>query len=177
MKIKTCAMLRLISVLVLSLAACTAIPPPPPTISSTSYRLSQGNSVPVGQLEAVGTVPGCTATLIADNLVLTAAHCVCPSETDAKNCATRRTFTLHDVFPVDDPATPLDESKTRLDVSISGNVRVHPEYTQRDGFARIMPSFSSTNPLPPSPKSLPSLYKAQTTSPLSAIISPLSVTG
>ena len=94
-------------------------------------RLSQGNSVPVGQLEAVGTVPGCTATLIADNLVLTAAHCVCPSETDAKNCATRRTFTLHDVFPVDDPATPLDESKTRLDVNISGNVRVHPEYTQR----------------------------------------------
>ena len=99
--------------------------------ASTTFPLSAGKSVPIGKLEAVGTIPGCTATLITNNLVLTAAHCVCPSQDNANNCQNRAAFTLHDVFPIDDPNTPVDESKNRTNVTISGNVRVHPEYTQR----------------------------------------------
>jgi len=100
-------------------------------IGKKEYPLSAGTSVPTGELEAVGTIPGCTATLIGNSLVLTAAHCVCPNDVNAQNCKTRATFTLHNVFPIDNPATPTDESKSRTDVTISGNVRVHPEYTQR----------------------------------------------
>jgi V8-like Glu-specific endopeptidase len=100
-------------------------------IGKKEYLLSAGTSVPTGELEAIGTIPGCTATLIGNSLVITAAHCVCPSDVNAQNCDTRKTFTLHNVFPIDNPATPVDESKSRTDVTISGTVRVHPEYTQR----------------------------------------------
>jgi len=100
-------------------------------IGKKDDALSAGTSVPTGELEAVGTIPGCTATLIGNSIVLTAAHCVCPSQVNAQNCDTRATFTLHNVYPIDNPATPVDESKSRTDVNISGNVRVHPEYTQR----------------------------------------------
>ncbi|NJD60655.1 MAG: trypsin-like serine protease [Anaerolineae bacterium] len=112
-------------------------------IGSKVFPLSAGNSVPIGELEAVGTIPGCTATLISNQLVLTAAHCVCPNnvKVNPQECDTRRTFTLHDVFPIDNPNTPVDESKSRTNVSISGNVRVHPEYTlrgwQREDYAVI----------------------------------------
>jgi hypothetical protein len=41
---------------------------------------------------------------------------------------TRRGFTLKDVYPVDDPTTLHDESATRADVTIQGDVYVHPEY-------------------------------------------------
>ena len=84
------------------------------------------------ELEAVGQIPGCTATLITQNLVLTAAHCVCTTAADGSHtCNARTTFTLENVFPVDDPKTPADESKTRKNVSIAGRVRVHPEYELR----------------------------------------------
>lgn len=93
-------------------------------IGSKQFPLSVGQPVPVGQLEAVGTVPGCTATLVARRLVLTAAHCVCPSTVNATGCATRTTFTLHDVLPANGVAP-------RRNIAIAGTVRVHPEYTQR----------------------------------------------
>jgi hypothetical protein len=103
------------------------------SIGQQTFPLSSGQPVPLGELEAVGTVPGCTATLIANALVLTAAHCVCPDQVNAslQRCQTRTAFTLHDVFPVDDPGTAVDESKSRAMVTIHGNVRVHPEYTVR----------------------------------------------
>jgi len=100
-------------------------------VGSTQFPLSVGGIVPVGQYEAVGTVPGCTATLIDQETVLTAAHCVCQQQgpnADHGTCVTRRTFTLHDVFPVDNPATPANESLTRQDVSFDGTVYVHPRY-------------------------------------------------
>lgn len=104
-------------------------------IGSKQQYLSIGTAVPLGELEAVGTTvaigKSCTATLIDTNLVLTAAHCVCPSDFSPLNCAMRATFTLHSVFPVDNPNTPVDESKTRQDVSVGGAVRVNPEYGQR----------------------------------------------
>lgn len=100
-------------------------------VGSTQSPLSVGAIVPVGQYEAVGTIPGCTATLIDQETVLTASHCVCGQQgpnADHSTCGTRRTFTLHDVFPVDDPATSVNESLTRKDVSIDGTVYVHPDF-------------------------------------------------
>jgi V8-like Glu-specific endopeptidase len=49
-------------------------------IGTKQFPLSDGKAVPVGELEAVGTIPGCTATVITNNLLLTAAHCVCPHD-------------------------------------------------------------------------------------------------
>ena len=63
--------------------------------------LSVGTSVKPGKYDAVGKIPGCTATLITDNLVLTAAHCVCPTD-NPNGCATRTTFILNQVFPLDE---------------------------------------------------------------------------
>jgi len=101
-------------------------------VSSKKFPLSTGQAVPVGELEAVGrlqAVGSCTATLISERLVLTAGHCVCPSQMNAVGCASRAQFTLTDVRPVDDRSTPQDESRTRGDVTVWGNVIVHPQYT------------------------------------------------
>jgi len=94
-------------------------------------RLSVGTPVAIGQLEAIGTLGGCTATLITQSLVLTAAHCVCADDASSANCAASATLVLKDVFPVDNPSTTADESLTRDDVSMTGSVRVHPEYGDR----------------------------------------------
>jgi len=107
-----------------------AEPTPEEGIGVVQPDLSTGILVQPGEYEAIGTIPGCTATLITNNLVLTAAHCVCPGSSP-NGCATRTTFTLKQVFPVDDPNTAIDESKTRQDVSVAGTVRVHPEFGQR----------------------------------------------
>ncbi|MFB3764714.1 MAG: trypsin-like serine protease [Methanotrichaceae archaeon] len=97
----------------------------------TTY-IYHGTSVLPGEFEAVGTTGGCTATLISDNLVLAAAHCFCHRDTNNQLiCDKRAVFTLHDVFPVDNPNTPIDESQIRQDVSIAGNVRIHPEFEMR----------------------------------------------
>ena len=104
----------------------------PKDIGKISQKSSVGTSVPIGELEAIGTIPGCTATLIAHDLVLTAAHCVC-AEGERHQCSNRATFTLHDVLPV---------SSQRRDISIDGDVRVHPSYDGRgimDGKGRRSP--------------------------------------
>lgn len=107
------------------------------TISERKSSLSVGTQVPVGELEAVGQltgnapVKGCTATLTGKRTVLTAAHCVCPTDASLAGCATRAGIILHDVFGVDDKATSIDEAKTRRSVTLMGTVRVHPEYGLR----------------------------------------------
>lgn len=81
--------------------------------------LSVGTIVPVGGLEAIGTLPGCTATLVTQDTVLTAAHCVCANG-QRQNCSNRATFTLHNVMPA--------TGGNRKNISISGNVHVHPQF-------------------------------------------------
>jgi len=91
-----------------------------------------GTPVPTGEFEAVGILSGigsCTATLIDDETVLTAAHCVCTGQSTPTGCISEATFIFKNVLPVDDPATPENESTTRRDVRLTGSVRVHPQYT------------------------------------------------
>ncbi|MEM7587865.1 MAG: S1 family peptidase [Acidobacteriota bacterium] len=85
-------------------------------------RLSGGTAVPSGELRAVGAIRGCTATLITQELVLTAAHCVCPNDGNRTNCSSRSNFLLEGA-------------------SLAGDVLVHPEYGDkgwlRDDYALI----------------------------------------
>ena len=106
-----------------------------PQIGKKEYPLSTGTPVPVGQMEAIGFLAGlgsCSASLIDQKTVLTAAHCVCDCACQPvcqiSNCTSRAVFTLHDVYPVDDPGTPADESRTRTNVSIGGTVILHPTF-------------------------------------------------
>jgi V8-like Glu-specific endopeptidase len=102
-------------ILVLSLLAFT----------TQAHALTKGTAVPAGSLEAVGQIigGGCTATLIGPRKALTAVHCY--------GTAGRSGIVLHDVFPNDDPATSVNEAATRTDVTITGNVRFHPEFGLR----------------------------------------------
>jgi hypothetical protein len=97
------------------------------TIGTTTQPIRGGTAVPVGELEAIGREPGCTATLVGPSTALTAAHCVC-TQTTPVSCSARSTFTLTNVRPVDNPSTPEDESLVRADIVIPGAVRVHPGY-------------------------------------------------
>lgn len=81
--------------------------------------------------DAIGTIPGCTATLIKDNLVLTAAHCLCKSDIDnkCKLCGLykdKTNFTLHNVWPTESPAASKGGSTTRQNISINGTVYIDP---------------------------------------------------
>lgn len=87
----------------------------------TVLALSPGTVIAPGVFPAVGRlkaapprVAPCTATLIADRLVLTAAHCVCEPD-KLGNCASRATF----------------EFSPPYSVTIPGTIRVHPEFGLR----------------------------------------------
>lgn len=78
----------------------------------------------VGELDAVGSIGGCTATLISKEAVLTAGHCVCEPDgfTTELTCNTTRSFTFDNVLPVG--------STVRQDVTIPADVIVHPDYNR-----------------------------------------------
>lgn len=86
--------------------------------------LEPGVPLAPGVFPAVGRVAGCTATLIEDHCVLTAAHCVCKEDRQGKyrlnNFAPRTSFEFVDIFSATAPVTPVN-------VKIKGSVRVHPE--------------------------------------------------
>ena len=104
-------------------------------VQRTQQRLTQGSTVPPGEFEAVGSLGNCTATLISQQTVLTAAHCVCPNDQNSANCVKRKSFTMIDVFPA-------GASAGRRDITIDGNVFVHPEFGKagwlRKDFALIL---------------------------------------
>ena len=105
---------------------------PTDELTEVAEALNGGRAANVGELPAVGTIPGCTATLIDSDVVLTAAHCVCQDGQVGKplggRCQTRSKFTMHGVYPVDDPATAVNESAVRKDITIDGDVHPHPSF-------------------------------------------------
>ena len=93
-------------------------------------QLTSGTEVPVGELEAVGTEPGCTATLVGPLTVLTAAHCVCSGQTSPTGCVTRTSFTLKNVQPLHNPSIPtVDESVVRRDILLQRGARSSAQET------------------------------------------------
>jgi hypothetical protein len=93
-------------------------------IGKREFPLSKGTAVKEGKLEAVGTIPGCTATLVTQDTVVTAAHCVCTNN-QRRTCSNRATFTLHSVVPAN--------GVNRRNINISGDVHVHPNFDGRNG--------------------------------------------
>lgn len=97
-------------------------------------KIRGGTVVPIGSLEAVvGVGPNsgrnCTGTLIADDTVLSAAHCFCGGSTcpsDISMCAARASVFFDDVFPVG--------SGIRQDQTMTGDVVVHPNYCNNGGW-------------------------------------------
>lgn len=112
----------LLAACTLLLTSCFHAPRP------VAHHLSTGMTVPVGEFSAIGQTSLCSATLITQKLVLTAAHCLCPGDGGPEGCKARTIFTLRDVFPIDDPDTPVNEASTRNDVRIQGKVRIHPDF-------------------------------------------------
>ena len=99
-------------------------------LSAGVTALSPGQVLVPGAFPAVGKlkaappfVNSCTATLIEQRRVLTAAHCVCQPD-KVGSCAARATFELLDVVLANAPGT-------HVNVSIPGTVRVHPEFGLR----------------------------------------------
>lgn len=124
----------LLSLLILDalLTGCGAASDPvtEPGLGEVPAGLAGASIVETGQLLAVGQAygrAGCSATLIDDDVALAAGHCFC-NEVAPFDCRTRGTFVLRGVFPVDDPATPGNESTVRTDVTFAGDVAVHPGY-------------------------------------------------
>lgn len=93
------------------------------TIGTSRHYLQGGIPVPVGELEAVGLVSSaigrCTGTLITNRLVLTAAHCMCPTSSPI-GCVSRAEFTFVDVLPIGGNA--------RTNVRIAGDVEIFPAF-------------------------------------------------
>jgi hypothetical protein len=96
-----------------------------PTAALASELGGPNASTPAtGQLEAVVNIGNCTGTLISQDTVLTAAHCVCGSSGayPATGCQTRKTVTFTNVVPAAGGA--------RQNVSVGANVLVHPAFNE-----------------------------------------------
>ncbi len=102
---------RQLSILVVSFLAIV----PSVLALSPGEDLAPGVFPAVGRLKAAPPlVSACTATLIADALVLTAAHCVCEPD-KVGHCASRASF----------------EFSPPYSMAIHGTIRVHPEFGVR----------------------------------------------
>lgn len=103
---------------------------PPPDLDHADGELA-GTLAPEAH-PAVGRAGGCSATLIADNLVLTAAHCLCGAA-PGDPCGTS-SFELTRVRRRDDPATPADESQQWTSALFTGNQAIgYPDFRLPDG--------------------------------------------
>ena len=104
----------------------------PENVGETQNPINGGPVTTTGELEAVGRVNGgsCTGTLITPTTVLTAGHCVCSGsqttpegQSPSYTCSARASFTFDNVRL---PANP----SVRSDVTVGGDVLVHPNYTR-----------------------------------------------
>ncbi len=106
----------------LALTGC-AIEDEPEQVATAIDELGGPNAVltTTGELEAVVNIGNCSGTLISQDTVITAAHCVCSSTTyPATGCATRKTVRFTSVVPAAGGA--------RQDVTVGASVLVYPEF-------------------------------------------------
>ena len=107
-KMKSAVLIRTFQRLMLAIAVLLCL-------SATASALSGGTALSPGEFTAVGELGACNATLITPELVLTAAHCVCPNPTQGgSNCRHTATMIITDAHG--------------SQYGLSGTVRVHPDY-------------------------------------------------
>jgi hypothetical protein len=117
----------LVALLVFS-AAC-AIPEsepstdePEPAVETSEIGGPSATLTAVGEFEAVVNIGNCSATLISEDTVITAGHCVCGTSGafPATGCATTKTVTFTNVLPVG--------SSVRQNVSVTADVLVNSDF-------------------------------------------------
>lgn len=121
---------------------------------SPGSDLGPGVFPAVGQLVAASPQVGqCTATLIADDLVLTAAHCVCEPDR-AGYCASRATFAFTPPHGIQIPGTVLAHPEFGLQRWFNEDIAVikldYPAY-QKIAIAPITVAPPYQKPLPGDP--------------------------
>jgi len=120
-------------VLSLAFVSACAEDEPGDRLGTSVATLANASLVPIGELEAVGMLGSsqgqCTATLISDSLVLTAAHCICDPIAPT-NCSPATTFTLTNVFAIEEAIKKKKKRDPtyRTDVLLDGTPVVHPDF-------------------------------------------------
>ena len=93
--------------------------------STTTAELGGTSAVlaATGELEAVVNIGNCSGTLISNDTVITASHCVCGGSGTfpPANCATRKTVRFTNVLPA-------GGGTVRQDVTVGADVLVHPDF-------------------------------------------------